>query len=455
MRSTSPVTIDRVERPTSPVRFSGTRSQEATNVKRTYTPATVTAEPQVTRQPRRIEPVPSTQDRQTPTARQIHEARRTPDAANSGTPIRSYERRTPSPPASTETRQNIRPSYDTAVPARPPENKTATLHFSSSSARSRAVPETPPTAISLRTPRPDQPRDAGSRTATPSSPRHITAREPRRTAQPAASEDTARQRTTLYRAPDRSAYAPRPQPHHAQPVYPAPVHRHRPTYSFDPRTFTYQHHAFTPVWYSQSVYPASGFGFSWSSRSLGLSFYSHTPTYAYTRYYNSWHCGGLGYSSVYYGGWRSGWYGGFSYVYNPWPVYRTYYLHDPYPVVTRTETVYITQPATTTYIVQEQAPSVTTAVTQPPSLAATIPQERAEPSDGCFCACHCNNRQACTCDYPCGAEQAVVPEAFSLSLSYVSYAVTLNPETIWASYAGLDRWDSDVTVTEFAVSADH
>jgi len=235
----------------------------------------------------------------------------------------------------------------------------------------------------------------------------------------------------------------------------------------------YSPHAFRPVWYGPVAYPVSGFAFSWNNGSYGVAFASYSPAYACTSYYDSWHGGGWGCSGVYYGGWRDNWYGGFSYVYNPWPVYRTYYLYDPEPVVvTRTETVYVTEPAVTrTETVYVNEPAVTApydanysvSTTYPAAQAAPIPAAAApapvpEPAptaweaapavqstetvaEGCFCPCHCNGQRACTCDYPCGAEFAVVADQFNLGYVYSSYAETLDPETIWTSYAGLDRWD--------------
>ncbi|MDD4017076.1 MAG: hypothetical protein PHV28_03940, partial [Kiritimatiellae bacterium] len=159
-------------------------------------------------------------------------------------------------------------------------------------------------------------------------------------------------RRAVYHAPDR---------HH-------PSFHHRSPYHFNPWTFGYYHHGFTPMWYGPVVYPVSGFGFAWSNGHFGLSVGSYWPAYTYTPYYDSWYSGGRGYSSLYYGGWRHGWYGGFSYIYNPWPVYRTYYLYEPEPVVTRVETVYVTQPATTTYV--EAAPAPATTVAYPSAPAA-------------------------------------------------------------------------------------
>ncbi len=252
-------------------------------------------------------------------------------------------------------------------------------------------------------------------------------------------------RTSVYSAPSRSMIhdrrAPfthrRPEPSHryAGPRRPSPYH-------YNPYAHRYVHHAFSPVWWGPVVYPAAALGFFWSSGSFGFSVASYTPSYySHTRYYDSWHCGGRGYSSLYYGGWSSGWYGGFSYVYNPWPVYRTYYLYEPAPVVTRTETVYVTQPATTTYVVQEpaSAPLAPASWEQQAPAASTGSGETAT----CFCACHCNGQKPCTCEYPCGSEYAYDASAFDLSLAYEPYAESLDPETIWSSYAGLDRFDPD------------
>ncbi len=253
---------------------------------------------------------------------------------------------------------------------------------------------------------------------------------------------------------------------------------------------------YTPGWYGPSwygpawYYPASGFGFSWSNRRYGLSIWNSAPVYA-TPYYDSWVCGGWGFSSLYYSGWRSGWYGGISYIYNPWPVYRTAYFYEPAPVVTRTETVYVTQPAAQTTVVYEEpqtyatapaaqntviyedpqtyaaAPDATAAPLPPPvpEAAAVEPDNRtlwdAAPAVaqvettaiGCFCPCRCNGRRPCICDYPCGAEYAITREEFDLSLNFASYTDTLDPEAIWVSYAGLDRVATPNSDTLYAGSA--
>ena len=272
-------------------------------------------------------------------------------------------------------------------------------------------------------------------------------------------------RTAVYRGPERRS------PHQESfrdGHYDRDRHDHhngRPSYHFDPWTFRYTSHAFVPVYYGAPVYaPVTGFGVSWGHGSFGFSFSSYWPTYCHTRYYDSWHCGGWGYSNLYYDGWRHGWYGGVSYIYNPWPVYRTYYLYEPAPVYS--ETVYVTQPAVATTVVATPA-TVTTAAPQTtaPIITATpataIPevweaapavQQVETVTEGCFCPCHCNGQRPCICDYPCGSEYAVKDEDFDLSLGFGSYAETLNAESIWTSYAGMDRWDPEAETSPFGAS---
>ena len=155
----------------------------------------------------------------------------------------------------------------------------------------------------------------------------------------------------------------------------------------------------------------------------------------------------------------------------------------------RNETVYVTQPAETVYVTQ---PAQTVYVTQPaqtvyaaqPAQTSTVISEPAAnspyslpvratapaPLDGsapvvaaeqpawedksdtvrrveteatrCFCPCNCNGQRPCVCNYPCGSENALLDQEFNLGLAYTPYAEALNPETIWSSYAGLDRWDT-------------
>jgi len=262
-------------------------------------------------------------------------------------------------------------------------------------------------------------------------------------------------RTAVYRGPeprsprnDTFSYA-----HHTRDRYDRPNRR---PYYFDPWTFRYYPRAFTPVFYGGPVVaPVTGFGISWSRGTFGVSFGSYYPVYSRTRYYDSWYGCGWNYSNLYYDGWRHGWYGGISYICNPWPVYRTYYLYEPAPVYT--ETVYVTQPATAATII---APPATVAASVPSAPATADASENASPAqqietdtEGCFCPCHCNGQRPCTCDYPCGSEYAVNAEDFNLRLGYESYAESLNAETIWASYAGLDRWDPDAVTPPAGLSA--
>ncbi len=294
-------------------------------------------------------------------------------------------------------------------------------------------------------------------------------------------------RTSLYRPP----YGANNRIHQ-------PAFDHRPVSYNQPRYYSGYHHgsshhdshdwhnrhACSPVWWGPVVYPA-GFGFTWNSGSFALSIATYAPVRTYTRYYDSWSCGGWGYTGVYYGGWRSGWYGGFSYVYNPWPVYRTYYLYDPEPLVIRSETVYVTQPTETVYVTQPAEtvyvtqPAETVYVTQPaatatpaanPSAApysSPAPEQAAEPAawedapavpraetevTACLCPCQCNGERPCICSYPCGTEYAFSDQEFTLRASYTPYAEALNPESIWSSYAGLDRWDASADLPESADS---
>jgi hypothetical protein len=237
---------------------------------------------------------------------------------------------------------------------------------------------------------------------------------------------------------------------------------------FDPWTFRYHHYGFSHIAYRPvPVYAASGMSFFWSSGAFALSFGAYSwPSYGYTctRYYDSWHSGHWEYSNLYLGGWRSGWYGGFSYIHNPWPVYRTYYFYDPAPVVTRVETVYVEQAAPTATAAAE----TTSVLAAPPAAAPTEESagawaeapaaERVEAqSHRCFCACGCNGTRPCLCDYPCGAEYEDLTTRTDLRLGYVSYADSLNPEVIWASYANLDRAADegyDPTETETAALPD-
>ena len=72
-------------------------------------------------------------------------------------------------------------------------------------------------------------------------------------------------------------------------------------------------------------------------------------------------------------------------------------------------------------------------------------QVAATPETRCFCACKCNGRVPCICEYPCGSEFAYSPEDYTLG-GFSSYADSLNKELIWSSYAGLDRSEPEAYV---------
>lgn len=257
-------------------------------------------------------------------------------------------------------------------------------------------------------------------------------------------------RSTLYRPPVRKpSLGRRPYIHNRH-------HHHRPRRShwFDPWSFSYRHHAFAPLWSYRPyyhpyyyphyyAYPSSGFGLSWSSGSFGLSLFSYAPSYS-TVYYDSWHCGGWGYSRLYRGGWRSGWYGGISYIYNPWPVYSTCYFYEPAPTVISTETVYVTQPAEVTYVTGQTAAPDSLYSAPASTEAEAAPQYSASAETlSMRTSLDCAGQPPDFDEYLYEAEYDYQPEDFDLSLDHVSYAESLDPETIWLSYAGLDYWETD------------
>jgi hypothetical protein len=235
--------------------------------------------------------------------------------------------------------------------------------------------------------------------------------------------------------------------------------------------------SFDRPWRYPSVYPL-GWGLTWSSHNFFASFtyasyspaytfYGYTPTYACFGYTPTYACFGytpaITYASYsfnscrdrrydryqtcsynYYGGWRHGWYGGFSYVCNPWPVYSTYYFYDPPPVVTQTETVYITQP------VMAAAPAAGAPIAEAPA-----PAVGGEPAVSNTLAAADQNASADNrtsdlwADYDAGADD--------FTLDFTSYAETLDTERVWASYAEIDRAasseDDNLNVETAAITA--
>jgi hypothetical protein len=265
---------------------------------------------------------------------------------------------------------------------------------------------------------------------------------------------------------------------------PAPVHtvQHHPeTRNYYSHHYPSHHHSYRPVtcysghdafWaafgftlaapFVAPLYVASGFApypthavtTTWGNDhfAFSVSTRSSYPVYTYRPYYctSAWgYHDGWQHSQVYYGGWRSSWYGGFSYAFNPYPVYRTYYLYE------EPQTVVIQQPAPQVIIynqpaqpvVQNQdfvaAPAVAT-----PATAAPVEQPAvAEEPERCLCACKCNGKVPCICEYECGSEFAYSPQDYTLG-GFVSYSESLNTELIWSSYAGLDRPEAIDVVAE-------
>ncbi|MEI6646706.1 MAG: hypothetical protein WCP12_11795 [bacterium] len=207
-----------------------------------------------------------------------------------------------------------------------------------------------------------------------------------------------------------------------------------------------------PASYSVATWQTGPVTFSVSSRSA-YSGYAYRPYYYNTGYiHDGWH-----YSSAYYGGWRGNWYGGFSYMFNPTPVYSSYYLYDePQPIVIQQpaqQVVYVNQPAQPNEPMQESfiAP-VPAPVTTPPqpaleSATAEVQPPPASEMTRCFCACNCNGRVPCICEYACGSEYAYSPDEYTVK-EFSSYSESLNKELIWSSYAGLDRAEPEALVAE-------
>lgn len=280
-----------------------------------------------------------------------------------------------------------------------------------------------------------------------------------------SSNDRPSRELTIHRQPA----AVRPQSHHPETRsyyahhYPSHHDRyHRPVTCYSGSAafwhafgFTVGASLFAPFYYADVVYPGRAcVTTTWHSGPVTVSVASCAPypVYTYRPYYCSsgwYHHDGWHHSYAYYGGWRCNWYGGFSYIFNPYPVYRTYYLYEePSTVVIEQpapQVVYVNPPAQQTVTV----PAATVAATQPQPAtqveAAGTEQVAATPETRCFCACKCNGRVPCICEYPCGSEFAYSPDEYTLG-GFSSYADSLNRELIWSSYAGLDRGEPEAYV---------
>jgi hypothetical protein len=134
-------------------------------------------------------------------------------------------------------------------------------------------------------------------------------------------------------------------------------------------------------------------------------------------------------------------------------VYSSYYLYEePQTVVIQQpapQVVYANQPAQPVGPPQESILDTAALPPQPqpafePATAA-VQTPPAEENARCFCACKCNGRVPCTCEYACGSEFAYSPDEYTLK-GFSSYSESLNKELIWSSYAGLDRAEPEALV---------
>lgn len=284
-------------------------------------------------------------------------------------------------------------------------------------------------------------------------------REPEHTreATPSHSSVVASRPPTHYPTYNNTYYS-----HH----YPSHTEQHyRPVTSYNRSAsfwqafgFTISASLFTPFYIAPVIYPSRSY-YTWygSPVVVSVSSRSHYPSYAYRPYYcnTGYIHDGFHYSSAYYGGWRGNWYGGFSYIFNPTPVYSSYYLYnEPQTIVVQQpapEVVTVNPPAQPAAPPQESILDTAPLTTQPqPALepAAEAVATQTPPADKnahCFCACKCNGRVPCTCEYACGSEFAYLPDEYTLK-GFSSYSESLNKELIWSSYAGLDRAEPEALV---------
>ncbi|MFO7936603.1 MAG: hypothetical protein R6V06_03235 [Kiritimatiellia bacterium] len=243
------------------------------------------------------------------------------------------------------------------------------------------------------------------------------------------------------RLPDSRHSKPRRRdtPSYYKPYHPARAssrHYYHPAHRRADRRF--HRSRSRPLWWGPFSYPAS-YGFTWRGGGIfSVSFVSHSPFYYnyHTPYYNSW----------YYSGWRHGWYGGLSYVCNPWPVYRTCYFYDADPVIIE-KPVLITEenelaPAESTTTEIQTAPADGTSgypdnyvvVEERTTIRSASARETEQHSANAgFDPDYIYEDQFDPFYY-----NGVIPDE-EFRIAFSSYASTLNPESIWISYAGLNR----------------
>ncbi len=446
----------------TPQQFSETRRSE-----RTFQQPVTQPQP-VVQSARAETPPPSTfqsapeRTSRTPSTRNHEWGREAPDVKTI-TPTTAR----PSTPAAPEQR--------IATPTREPRTfrreETGTVQITPPKTESRAAEKSSSPFIFSDRSRSSRERfEVGSRTpATQTAPLNqsqlqaASLRSPQRTDSRSYGDDRARTAYTSNLQP--SPRYPKPLEDRRTPYYSHHYPSHSRHHDYRPMTcysgreafwtafaFTLGAPLFAPVYVGPFGYSHVSYSTAWHGGGVTVSVGG--PAYSYYRpYYRPYYCNtgyihdGWYHSSAYYGGWRGNWYGGFSYMFNPMPVYRSYYLYEePQTIVIEQpapQVVYVNQPAQQVVEHVQQTPAIPASET--PQLQAALPSvtaeaQTAQPQENahCFCACKCNGRVPCICEYACGSEFAYSPDDYTLK-GFASYSESLNAELIWSSYAGLDR----------------
>lgn len=461
-----------VTRPQAPV----ARPQQPAVTKPSVTqPAVAAPKPQLQTKPQ-VKPQVQTPEIARP--RDIKPLERRPDTARPSLNRDLAER--PKPPLSN--RDNTPRTLDNARPRQPAlsdADRTRSpgrpqLARPGSSERNTESPLRRPDN-SIRTPRSESRPNA---TALKGTPRSIERGEPRRPAErmslrsgrdstPAATQPEAASRRTTSTPPSlrqRSSHPGRPILTGGGPRssgrYNTSLRPSAPLRPHNVRNTTINNYYYSN---KVKVRPKRSFSlsFGWYSPGLALGFSTghmgYTPWPATYGWYGNW---GYHPSSLYYSSfglsWYSGWWGGYYHLHNPWPAYHSYSYYEPAPLVTRTEYVYVQQPASATII--DSAPVIVEPATTYPTQSYLLPETtnnapviiESPLSNGdlsstptslipsCFCACQCNGERPCVCEFPCGMEFAWDPNEFNLHNTFISFTEEPRIEAIWMAYAGLN-----------------
>ena len=453
----------------TPQQFSETRRTEGTF------PQPVTKTQPIVQPARPATPPPST----------VHSA---PERASRTASTRNHEWGREAPDVKTATPATARPSTPAApdqriaTPTREPRTfrleepgtvqitPPRTVQITPARTKSRVTEKSSsPFIFSDRSRSSREPFEVGSRTpATKTAPLNQTQlqtaslRSPQRTDSRTYGDDRVRTAYTSNLHP--SPRYPKPLEDRRTPYYSHHYPSHSRHHDYRPMTcysgreafwtafgFTLGASLFAPVYVAPFGYSHVSYSTAWHGGSVTVSVGG--PAYSYYRpYYRPYYCNtgyihdGWYHSSAYYGGWRCNWYGGFSYMFNPMPVYRSYYLYEePQTIMIEQpapQVVYVNQPVQQVVEHVQQAPAIPASET--PQLQTALPvtteaqTAQAQEDANCFCACKCNGRVPCICEYACGSEFAYSPDDYTLK-GFASYSESLNAELIWSSYAGLDR----------------